>query len=425
MSIHQLETRKFKDGRIVLYKRSDHKNPCWQVRIRVPNSTGYKRKATGTTDEFEARRIAEDLYEEVYLNVKDGGVVNAPAYSKVVHDLIAHIEAREGEQKAKNYRTRLIPYSVKHFGRKRIDSISVEDLHEYEDWRIENAIRKEPSANTLRAEASAMQRVFNRALEKNYIRQQIIVPKPDHQNQRRPAFTREEYEAIKNVIPDFIDEFQHGRINRHRQMLCDYFIVLMESGIRAGEARTLQWRNVSNITHENGVKNVKLRVTGKTGDREAIPMPQAAKVLKDMKERRRIELEGNEVPNGEAVFCSIPGKAIGSFKKGFDSLVRFADLTKDSQGQKRTIYSLRHSYATFRLIEGVNQYLLAQNMGTSVEMIERFYGHVKPSDVADKLAGQTARDSGIKPPWFGHEELKLAKDSEPSTHLVIRELEQD
>ena len=30
------------DGRIGLYKREGLKNPKWQVRVRVPNSSGYK-----------------------------------------------------------------------------------------------------------------------------------------------------------------------------------------------------------------------------------------------------------------------------------------------------------------------------------------------------------------------------------------------
>ena len=54
-----------------------------------------------------------------------------------------------------------------------------------------------------------------------------------------------------------------------------------------------------------------------------------------------------------------------------------AGLLKDSIGRERTIYSLRHTYATFRLENGTNVYWLKQNMGTSVQMIERHYGQTK------------------------------------------------
>ncbi len=54
-----------------------------------------------------------------------------------------------------------------------------------------------------------------------------------------------------------------------------------------------------------------------------------------------------------------------------------AGLLKDSIGRERTIYSLRHTYATFRLENGTKVYWLKQNMGTSVQMIERHYGQTK------------------------------------------------
>jgi len=38
------------------------------------------------------------------------------------------------------------------------------------------------------------------------------------------------------------------------------------------------------------------------------------------------------------------------------TLITEAGVEKDREGQRRTIYSLRHTYATFRLHEGVNHY---------------------------------------------------------------------
>ena len=39
-----------------------------------------------------------------------------------------------------------------------------------------------------------------------------------------------------------------------------------------------------------------------------------------------------------------------------------------------TIYALRHSHASQALLNGMNMQLLAENMGTSVGMIEKHYG---------------------------------------------------
>ena len=39
------------DGRVILYKRDNLKDPVWQARVRVPNSTGYKNITTTTSDQ--------------------------------------------------------------------------------------------------------------------------------------------------------------------------------------------------------------------------------------------------------------------------------------------------------------------------------------------------------------------------------------
>jgi integrase len=42
----------------------------------------------------------------------------------------------------------------------------------------------------------------------------------------------------------------------------------------------------------------------------------------------------------------------------------------------RGLYALRHSYASWSLAAGLSIFTLARRMGTSVEMIERTYGHL-------------------------------------------------
>ncbi len=50
----------------------------------------------------------------------------------------------------------------------------------------------------------------------------------------------------------------------------------------------------------------------------------------------------------------------------------------DRDGNRRTAYSLRHTYICFRLMEGADIYQIAKNCRTSVEMIEKHYAaHIK------------------------------------------------
>ena len=65
-------------------------------------------------------------------------------------------------------------------------------------------------------------------------------------------------------------------------------------------------------------------------------------------------------------------------KKQFNRILEEQGLKFDRQGNRRTLYSLRHSYISFRLLEGADIYQIAKNCRTSVEMIEKHYAvHLK------------------------------------------------
>ena len=62
-------------------------------------------------------------------------------------------------------------------------------------------------------------------------------------------------------------------------------------------------------------------------------------------------------------------------------------LEKNGEGQTRTLYSLRHTYATLELIENrTDIHTLAKQMGNRAAMIERHYSKVTATMAADRLA---------------------------------------
>jgi hypothetical protein len=71
------------DGRVVLYKRADHQNPKWTVRLKIPETEGFVVKSTKTTDDFAARRFAEDLYYRLEGKARRGEPINSPTFRKV------------------------------------------------------------------------------------------------------------------------------------------------------------------------------------------------------------------------------------------------------------------------------------------------------------------------------------------------------
>jgi integrase len=70
----------------------------------------------------------------------------------------------------------------------------------------------------------------------------------------------------------------------------------------------------------------------------------------------------------------------------FERLMRDSGLLQDAAGKTRTLYSLRHTYATVALAGGIDIHTLARQMGTSVAMIERHYSKLTPMLSAERLA---------------------------------------
>jgi integrase len=71
----------------------------------------------------------------------------------------------------------------------------------------------------------------------------------------------------------------------------------------------------------------------------------------------------------------------------FQRMLAAAGLSRDmSTGQQRTLYSLRHTYATMELMSGTDIHTLARQMGTSVTMLDRHYSKLTATMAAQQLA---------------------------------------
>ena len=137
---------------------------------------------------------------------------------------------------------------------------------------------------------------------------------------------------------------------------------------------------------------VRIRVSGKTGGRWLIAKHAAVHALQRLHARQRDVCEMSfettlttRVPhllfrysNGHQ-----PHSLVGTFRK----LMRDSGLLKNSEGQTRTLYSLRHTYATLALLEGnADIHTLAKQMGNSAAVIEQHYSKLTATMAAERLA---------------------------------------
>ena len=90
------------------------------------------------------------------------------------------------------------------------------------------------------------------------------------------------------------------------------------------------------------------------------------------------------------VFRLPDGTVSKNIHQTFPAFMNERELIKCPRtGLNRTLYSLRHTYATFALInDGMDIHALAIQMGTSIGMIERHYSHLTPRLKKDMLTGK-------------------------------------
>lgn len=368
------------DGRIVLYKRADHQKPKWTVRLKIPETDGFVVKSTKTTDDFEARRFAEDLYFRLEGKARRGEPINSPTFRRVFTEWsrvpVAEQVIRTARYVNGNIR-RVEIWALQYFADTTIDKVTEAKLADYVDWRLSQPRR--PAIVTLKNERTAIRQLLHFAKRRGYIADVPEFAIKSGSINARPDIPEAEWQRLVRFLPGYVDLAQDKRRRRERFYLVLYILIMGNTGIRIGEARKLRWRDVSNTrTLTDEVRSI-LSVRGKTGEREVVCNKGVESCLDELRSFRSQEL-GNPPPDQEHVFCHASGAAVGSFKGGFQRALKEAGILFASDGKKRVPYSLRHTYATMRLAEGVSVFQLAANMGTSVEMLEDFYGKKRMRD---------------------------------------------
>jgi len=196
-------------------------------------------------------------------------------------------------------------------------------------------------------------------------------------------------------LPSWINRGRDGKSRDMRHLLRDYILILANTGIRHGtEAQNLRWKHI-HLFKEDGLTYLEMHVNGKTGPRDLMCRIGVINYLKRIQSRSPdiADMTFEELLKAQVdkpVFRLPDGTVTKNLRQTFRLLMEDTGLLKCPRtGQSRTLYSFRHTYATFALLnDGMDVHTLAIQMGTSIQMIERHYSHLTPRLRKDMLTGK-------------------------------------
>ena len=387
------QIHRLRDGELILFRRSDSR--IWQYKFKRESGSWYRASTRKSVLEH-AKRVAMDLHDEARYRERLG---LAPAHKSFKDIALATVEemqrdlaAGTGKKIYVDYCSVIERYFIPYFGDKYLQNLKHKDIADFEAWRNHRMART-PKSSTLMTFASAFSRVHQTAISRGWISDRVPIPTMSRRGAKgevRPAFSVEEIGQLRQFMQSWQKQgyLDYDRIMR--PLLCAYVEFLLLTGMRHGtESMGIEWRHCEWYASE-GQRYIRVWVDGKTGGRWLIAKHEAQAVLiklhslqPDIADKPIEQVMGRDT---KYLFRRPDGQRPRTFNGMFSKLMRESGLRWNHTNQSRTLYSLRHSYATMELLAETDIHTLARQMGTSVRMLEAHYSKLTATMAAEKLA---------------------------------------
>lgn len=356
-------------GKVHVYKRENSR--FWQC------ATFLQSKNHRTSTKCESLSEAKDFAEDWYLSLRgkqaSGELITERTFKDAAKQFKREYEVlTEGERNSRwvgdHYR-RIDMHLIPYFGNIPLSEINAGTLQEYRIERLKGEGGKRvPSRSTLHHETVTLRLVLKTAIRHKWMQHLPDLSQPyksSNKVARRSWFSPDEYKALYTATRENAKKAIGSQSEFSAAQLHDKILFLANTGLRPDEANNLQFRDIQVVKDEwSDDMILEIDVRGKRGVGYCKSMPGAVMPFKRMVER-------NEPNPTDRVFAA-------DHKKQFNRILEELELKFDRDGNRRTLYSLRHSYISFRLLEGADIYQIAKNCRTSVEMIEKHYAsHIK------------------------------------------------
>ena len=360
-------------GKLHVYKRPG--SHLWQCSAYEAGKN--RRISTKEESLAQAKQVAEDWYLGLRGKLRSGELKAGKTFKEAAAQFEREYEIiTEGQRNpdyVEGHKRRLKIHLIPFFGHMALSEITPGQVQEYRIHRREKAIeeRGKPAArSTLHQEIVCLRQTLKTAVRHGWLQYLPDLSEPygsSGKMSHRAWFSPDEYRTLYTATRKRARNPKRKRFQWESEQLHDFVLFMANTGLRPDEAYRLEYRDVAIVEDEaNDDTILEIVVRGKRGVGYCMSMPGAVTPFERLKER-------NSPKPTDLIFPK-------RHRELFNRILDEEELKFDREGNRRTAYSLRHTYICLRLMEGADIYQIAKNCRTSVEMIEKYYAvHLRTS----------------------------------------------
>lgn len=137
-----INSQSFHDSKVILYQLENRPNQKWLCRLKVPNGVGYLYRGTGTSDFYEARKFADNLYDELRYKVRQGQSVTGPDFKRLKEFEENYPSEAQSARRAKGVCDFLRSYALPYFSKNRLTNLTEAEIIKFFDWQAKAAHKR-------------------------------------------------------------------------------------------------------------------------------------------------------------------------------------------------------------------------------------------------------------------------------------------
>ncbi|MEY4725467.1 MAG: hypothetical protein RLZ36_94 [Pseudomonadota bacterium] len=362
----------------------------WQVRLYLNGK--YLSQSLKTTDLSEAKKLAADFFQSIKLRHPKAVLAllkpqtDQEIVAKAIDFVIAANEDRVKRDEIKRasaliMRGRLEGFVYEFFIAQTVKNIDTQTLQKFIDFLTE----KNLGTTTIQGYLSLVNVLLRYFYTEKHLQQIPITPRIKNQNNSRGAFTITEYAQILRKSRALTRErFTAWGIGKRLWIKEQYQTMPVEMNwlirfmvytfVRPGDIRQLQNKHIEVVKGDRSYLRINLPEV-KRHRSPIVSLPNAVSIYRHITAHQLASGFGN--PDDYVFFPEEPNRRLILNIIGwlFNWILKDLGIKRGPHNIDRSLYSLRHTSITLRLLYGgsIDLLTLARNARTSVDMIEKHY----------------------------------------------------